>query len=57
MHFVAFEPSVINNWYTHEGGEILFATDGNGYHQIEGQPVEVLYLGDVAFCPPGENEE
>ncbi len=53
MHYVVFEPGVINNWHTHEGGQILIATDGIGYHQIEGQPVEVLYPGDVAFCPPG----
>ena len=48
-----FEPGVINNWHTHEGGQILIATDGIGYHQIEGQPVEVLHPGDVALCPPG----
>lgn len=53
MHYVVFEPGVINNWHTHEGGQILIATDGIGYHQIEGEPVEVLYPGDVAFCPPG----
>lgn len=54
LHYVAFEPVVINNWHTHEGGQILIATDGIGYHQIEGQPVEILYPGDVALCPPGE---
>lgn len=53
LHYVVFEPGVINNWHTHEGGQILIATDGIGYHQIEGQPVEVLHPGDVAFCPPG----
>lgn len=53
LHYVVFEPGVINNWHTHEGGQILIATDGIGYHQIEGQPVEVLYPGDVALCPPG----
>ncbi len=53
MHYVVFEPGVINNWHTHEGGQILIATDGIGYHQIEGEPVEILYPGDVAFCPPG----
>ena len=26
--------------------------DGIGYHQIEGQPVEVLRPGDVVMCPP-----
>ena len=54
LHYVVFDPGVINNWHTHEGGQILIATDGIGYHQIEGQPVEVLYPGDVALCPPGE---
>ncbi len=53
MHYVVFEPGVFNNWHTHEGGQILIATDGIGYHQIDGEPVEVLYPGDVAFCPPG----
>lgn len=53
LHYVVFEPGVINNWHTHEGGQILIATDGIGYHQMEGEPVEVLYPGDVALCPPG----
>lgn len=53
LHYVVFEPGVINNWHTHEGGQILIATDGIGYHQIEGEPVQVLHPGDVAFCPPG----
>lgn len=54
LHYVVFDPGVINNWPTHEGGQILIATDGIGYHQIEGEPVQVLYPGDVALCPPGE---
>ena len=53
MHYVVFEPGVINNWHSHEGGQILIATDGIGYHQIEGEPVQVMHPGDVAFCPPG----
>ena len=53
LHYVVFEPGVINAWHTHPGGQILIATDGIGYHQIEGQPVEVLHPGDVAKCPPG----
>lgn len=53
LHYVIFEPGVINNWHTHEGGQILIATDGIGYHQVEGGEVEVLHPGDVAFCPPG----
>ena len=32
---------------------MLIVTEGIGYHQIEGQPVEVLRPSDVAMCPPG----
>ena len=53
LHYVVFEKGVYNNWHTHEGGQILIATDGIGYHQIEGEPVQVLHPGDVALCPPG----
>ena len=52
LHYVVFEPGVINAWHTHPGGQILISTDGIGYHQIEGQPVEVLHPGDVVMCPP-----
>lgn len=30
LHYVVFDPGVINNWHTHEGGQILIATDGIG---------------------------
>lgn len=53
LHYVVFDAGVINNWHIHEGGQILIATDGIGYHQMEGEPVQVLYPGDVALCPPG----
>ena len=53
LHYVVFEPGVINNWHIHEGGQILMVTDGVGYHQTEGGEVEILRPGDVAFCPPG----
>lgn len=53
MALVVFEPMVINKWHVHGGGQILIATDGIGYHQIEGQPIEVMFPGDVAKCPPG----
>lgn len=53
LHYVVFEPGVINNWHIHEGGQILLATDGIGYHQMEGGEVQILRPGDVALCPPG----
>ena len=53
LHNVVFKDGVYNNWHSHEGGQILIVTDGIGFHQIEGQDVEVLRPGDIAFCPPG----
>lgn len=50
---VVFGNCVINNWHEHDGGQILICTDGVGYHQIAGQPAQVMHPGDVAFCPPG----
>lgn len=49
---VYFEPGARSNWHRHPGGQILIITDGVGYHQIEGQPLEVMKKGDVVKCPP-----
>lgn len=49
---VYFEPGARSNWHTHPAGQILIITDGVGYHQIEGQPIEVIRKGDVVKCPP-----
>ncbi|WP_298262968.1 cupin domain-containing protein [uncultured Lutibacter sp.] len=49
---VYFEPRARSNWHTHPAGQILIITDGVGYHQIEGQPIEVIKKGDVVKCPP-----
>lgn len=50
---VYFEVGARSNWHTHPGGQILIITDGEGYHQIEGQPKETIKKGDVVKCPPG----
>jgi quercetin dioxygenase-like cupin family protein len=52
---VYFEPSARSNWHSHPGGQILIITDGAGYHQIEGQPIEIIKKGDVVKCPPNVN--
>lgn len=49
---VFFEPGARSNWHTHPSGQILVITDGVGYHQIEGQPKEIIRKGDVVKCPP-----
>ena len=50
---VTFEPGARNNWHTHPGGQILIATDGIGYYQEKGKPIQLLHKGDVVKIPPG----
>ena len=49
---VYFEPGARSNWHSHPSGQILIITDGVGYYQIEGQPIETIKRGDVVKCPP-----
>ncbi|MBC8987980.1 cupin domain-containing protein [Pedobacter sp. N36a] len=49
---VYFEPGARSNWHSHPAGQILIITDGVGYHQIEGQPVEIIKKGSIVKCPP-----
>jgi quercetin dioxygenase-like cupin family protein len=50
---VVFEPGARNNWHTHAGGQILIATDGVGYFQEKGKPIQLLQKGDVVKIAPG----
>jgi quercetin dioxygenase-like cupin family protein len=49
---VTFEPSARNNWHTHPGGQILIVTDGTGYYQEKGKPIQPLRKGDVVKILP-----
>lgn len=49
---VYFEPGARSHWHTHPGGQILIITDGVGFHQIFGEPKQILHKGDVVKCPP-----
>jgi quercetin dioxygenase-like cupin family protein len=49
---VHFEPGAQTNWHSHPGGQILVIVDGEGFHQIKGEPKQQLYKGDVVKCPP-----
>ncbi|MET0759519.1 MAG: cupin domain-containing protein, partial [Flavobacterium sp.] len=49
---VYFEPGARSNWHSHPAGQILIITDGIGYHQMEGKPIEIIKKGDVVKCPP-----
>lgn len=51
---VYFEPGARSNWHIHPAGQILIITGGVGYHQLEGQPIEIIRKGDIVKCPPNK---
>ncbi len=48
---VYFEKSARSNWHTHPSGQILIVLDGEGYHQLEGQPRQTMKKGEVIKVP------
>lgn len=51
---VTFEPGARTAWHTHPLGQTLIVTDGVGWAQTEGGPVEEIKPGDVLWFAPGE---
>jgi quercetin dioxygenase-like cupin family protein len=51
---VSFEPGARTVWHTHPLGQRLIVTDGCGWVQREGGPVEEIHPGDVISFLPGE---
>jgi len=50
---VVFEPGARTTWHTHSGGQVLIVTDGLGYYQEQGKPIQLLHKGDVVNIAPG----
>ena len=50
---VSFAPGARSAWHTHPLGQILIVTDGAGWMQQWGGPVEEIRKGDVVWIPPG----
>ena len=48
---VTFEPKGRTNWHTHTCGQILFVTQGIGYYQEKGKPIQLIREGDVVKIP------
>ncbi len=53
MGNVTFEPGARTNWHSHPGGQILLVTDGAGYYQEQGGPIQLIRRGDVVEIRPG----
>jgi 4-carboxymuconolactone decarboxylase len=41
------------DWHIHPGGQMLLITEGTGYYQEKGKPVQTVHKGDVIKCLPG----
>jgi quercetin dioxygenase-like cupin family protein len=50
---VTFEPGARTAWHTHPYGQILIVTDGIGWIQQWGGPIEEIREGDIVRIPPG----
>src|SRR5437762_10360908 len=51
---VTFEPSARTAWHNHPLGQTLIVTDGRGFVQSDGGPVEEIHPVDVMSFAPGE---
>ena len=51
---VTFEPGARTAWHTHPLGQTLIVTDGCGWAQRDGGPIEEIRPGDVVWFSPGE---
>ena len=41
------------DWHIHPGGQVLLITEGTGYYQEKGKPIQIIHKGDVIKCPAG----
>ncbi|SDM58277.1 Cupin domain protein [Catalinimonas alkaloidigena] len=48
-----FAPGAKLDWHVHPAGQQLLITQGTGYYQERGQPVQIVRKGDVIKCLPG----
>lgn len=47
-----FGPGAKLDWHIHPGGQILLITEGTGYYQEKGKPIQIVHKGDVIKCAP-----
>jgi quercetin dioxygenase-like cupin family protein len=48
-----YSPGAKLDWHIHPAGQILLITEGTGYYQEKGKPVQMVHKGDVIKCEPG----
>jgi len=48
-----YEPGAKLDWHIHPAGQVLLITNGTGYYQERGKPIQTVHKGDVIKCAPG----
>ena len=48
-----YDPGAKLDWHIHPGGQVLLITEGTGYYQEKGKPIQIVHKGDVIKCPAG----
>jgi quercetin dioxygenase-like cupin family protein len=48
---VTFEPGARTAWHSHPLGQTLIVTEGIGWTQVQGSPVQEFAVGDILLCP------
>ena len=51
---VHFTPGARTAWHSHEGGQILYVTEGVGLVQSRGEETVEIHPGDVHVTPDGQ---
>ena len=54
VNSVAFQPGARTNWHTHERGQLLLVTSGEGRVALEGDEPAAIRAGDAVWIAPGE---
>jgi quercetin dioxygenase-like cupin family protein len=48
---VTFSPGARTAWHSHPLGQTLIVTEGMGWTQVDGEPVQEFAAGDILLCP------
>jgi len=51
--FATYAPGAKLDWHIHPAGQILLITEGTGYYQEKGKPIQIIHKGDIIKCQPG----
>ena len=49
----SFAPGAKLDWHIHPAGQYLLITNGLGYYEERGMPIQIVHKGDIIKCLPG----